>query len=109
MLRVLGDAGFHGAQLREAFSVVMAAQVGFVTMEFAPAPDDNKEQWASDMQALIGSVDAARHPILAANLDQMTNRSFTLRWENGRTAPMDPAFQLYVDTVIAGLEHLAKR
>lgn len=109
MLRVLSEAGFRGARLREAFSVVTAAQVGFVTLEFAPPPDENYEDWSAHMQALIHSADEARFPILAANLDRMANRSFTLRWENGRTAPMDPAFEFYVDTVIAGLERLAQQ
>lgn len=109
ILRTLSDAGFRDARLREAFSVVMAAQVGFVTTEFAPAPEEHAEQWSADMQGLIHSVDATRCPILAANLDQMTNQSFALRWENGRTAPMDTAFRLYVDTVIAGLEVLARQ
>lgn len=109
MLRVLSDAGFHDARLREAFSVVTAAQVGFVTLEYAPAPEENYADWSADMQALIHSADPARFPLLTANLDRMANQSFTLRWENGRTAPMDPAFELYVDTVIAGLERIAQQ
>lgn len=107
MLAVLGQAGFEGAGLVEAFSVVTAAQVGFVTLEFAPVPQEGGEQWSAEMRALIHSADPQHHPLLAAHLGQMANRSFTLRWENGATAPMDRAFALYVDTVIAGLEHIA--
>lgn len=106
MLRVLTDAGFAGARLGQAFSVVTAAQIGFVTLEFAPVPQDDVEQWSNEMRARIFSVDASRHPLLARNVKQMANRSFSLRWENGVTAPMDHAFELYVDTVIAGLEQI---
>lgn len=107
MLQVLVQAGFQGARLRQAFSVVTAAQVGFVTLEFAPAPREGAQQWSEQMQALLGSIDPARHPRLAEHIGQMANRSFTLRWESGDTAPMDRAFTLYVDTVIAGLERIA--
>ena len=108
MLQVLVQAGFHGSRLVQAFSVVTAAQVGFVTLEFAPAPREGGQQWSEQMQRLIHSVDPARHPLLAQHVGQMANRSFTLRWESGDSAPMDRAFALYVDTVIAGLEQIAK-
>ncbi len=106
-LEVLTDAGFADERLVEAFSVVTAAQVGFVTLEFAPAPQEHVEQWSDGMRALIFSADAGRHPLVARHRARMANRSFTLRWDNGTVAPMDRAFELYVDTVIAGLERIA--
>lgn len=107
MLAVLEQAGFRGARLHQAYSVVTAAQVGFTTLEFAPLPQDNPAQWAEDMQHLVTGMDRAAHPTLARHLDAMAGRSFTLRWQNGRSVPMDDAFALYVETVIAGLERLA--
>jgi TetR/AcrR family transcriptional regulator, tetracycline repressor protein len=109
MLEVLSHAGFTGAPLIEAFSVVIAAQVGFVTLEFAPPPPENPAEWAAEMQALVYSVDPVRHPLLARHLDQMANRSFTLRWQSGVEVPMDRNFKAYVETVIAGLEAMAAR
>lgn len=106
MLEVLTYAGFHDAGLIEAFSVVMAAQVGFVTLEFAPAPEDAPD-WATEMQALVQSVDRTRYRLLGQHIDAMANRSFTLRWQSGTDQPMDDKFHAYVETVIAGLSALA--
>jgi TetR/AcrR family transcriptional regulator, tetracycline repressor protein len=106
LLEVLGEAGFAGAGLVEAFSTVVAAEVGFVTMEFAPLPAEGAAAWTESMRAMIDSVDPQRYPRLAANLPAMANRSFMLRWQNGIEAPMDGPFEAYVATVIAGLEAL---
>lgn len=108
LLQVLSSAGFTGAHLVAAFDVVIAAQVGFVTLEFAPVPEDG-ETWANGMQASIQSVDGARHPLLAANLNRMANRSFMLRWQSGTEIAMDGSYRAYIDTVIAGLEAMATR
>ncbi|HWK47350.1 MAG TPA: TetR family transcriptional regulator [Stellaceae bacterium] len=109
MLQVLSEAGFRGQRLIAAFNVVIAAQVGFVTLEFAPAPAEDPAGWAEDMQRLIGSVTAERHPLLAAHLPRMANRSFTLRWQNGTVISLDSHFTAYIETVIAGLERLASQ
>lgn len=107
LLAVLHAAGFRQGRLIAAFNVVIAAQLGFVTLEFAPAPAEDAAGFEAEMQALLGAVDAAAHPLLAAHLPRMANRSFTLRWQNGREVPLDAAFEAYVETVIAGLERLA--
>lgn len=91
VLEALEAAGFRGPALAEAYSVVIAAQVGFVTLEFAPPPTENVAEWTGEMQAMVRSVDRQRHPRLAERLPSMANRSFTLRWENGTAAPMDAA------------------
>lgn len=104
LLEVLGEAGFAGTGLVEAFNTVVAAEVGFVTMEFAPLPAEGRTAWAETMQGMIGSVDPQRFPRLAAALPAMANRSFMLRWQNGTEVPMDRPFEAYVATVIAGLE-----
>jgi TetR/AcrR family transcriptional regulator, tetracycline repressor protein len=105
-LEVLTIAGFKEARLIEAFSVVIAAQVGFVTLEFAPAPDE-AASWSMQMQALVHSFDRKRYPLLAHHLPRMANRSFTLRWQNGVEMPMDRSFEAYVATIIGGLEAMA--
>jgi TetR/AcrR family tetracycline transcriptional repressor len=109
LLEVLTEAGFKDERLIEAFSVVTAAQVGFVTLEFAPPPADDTAEWSASMRELIGSVAPGRYPILARHVGRMANRSFTLRWQNGSEVPLDRSFAAYVETVIAGLEALARR
>jgi TetR/AcrR family tetracycline transcriptional repressor len=109
MLEVLSQAGFRDRRLIEAFNVVIAAQVGFVTLEFAPAPAEDAESWEAGMRGLIGSVDAAKYPLLARHVPKMANRSFTLRWQNGTQVSFERHFLAYVETVIAGLEQMAAR
>jgi TetR/AcrR family transcriptional regulator, tetracycline repressor protein len=109
VLEVLSEAGFRGERLVQAFSVVTAAQVGFATLEFAPPPAENGAEWSAEMQRLVFSVDAERTPLLARHLPQMANRSFTLRWQSGTEMPMAANFDLYVETVIAGLEAMAAK
>jgi AcrR family transcriptional regulator len=109
MLEVLRGAGFRDQNLIAAFNVVVAAQVGFVTLEFAPLPAEDPGGWAADMRRLIGSVSAERHPLLAAHLPRMANRSFHVRWQNGTEVSLDAYFEAYVDTVIKGLEGLSAR
>ncbi|UFN49972.1 TetR/AcrR family transcriptional regulator C-terminal domain-containing protein [Roseomonas sp. OT10] len=107
LLEVLRDAGFRDQGLVAAFNVVVAAQVGFVTLEFAPAPAEDAPAWEEGMRALLAGVRPDRYPLLAAHLPRMANRSFTLRWQNGTAMPLDAHFEAYVDTVIAGLERRA--
>ena len=109
MLEILSEAGFRGSKLIEAFNVVIAAQVGFVTLEFAPAPAEDPSGWEQEMRRLIGSVDARQYPLLAGHLPAMANRSFTLRWQNGTEVSFEKHFLAYVETVIAGLEQMAAR
>jgi TetR/AcrR family tetracycline transcriptional repressor len=109
LLGVLARAGFAGQRLVDAFSVVTAAQVGFVTLEFAPPPPENAAEWAEGMRSLVGSVSAEDYPLLARHVGGMANRAFTLRWQNGTEAPLDSSFEAYVETVVAGLERLAAR
>lgn len=108
LLTVLQTAGFRDGGLISAFNVVTAAQVGFATLEFAPAPAEDARGWEDEMRRLLGRVSPDTHPLLAANLPHMANRSFTLRWQNGTAVPLDTHFEAYVATVIAGLERLAK-
>jgi TetR/AcrR family tetracycline transcriptional repressor len=109
MLEILSQAGFRDRKLIEAFNVVIAAQVGFVTLEFAPAPAEDASNWEDEMRRLIGSVDAGTYPLLAKHLPAMANRSFTLRWQNGTQVSFERHFLAYVETVIAGLERMAAR
>ncbi|MFA6117603.1 MAG: TetR family transcriptional regulator [Sphingomonas sp.] len=108
-LSALTSAGFTGQDLIDAFNVVTAAQVGFVTLEFAPPPPDAADQWSQDMQKRIHAVDPDEHPLLAEHIEQMANRAFTVRWQNGRDVPLDRGFDAYVETVVLGLEAIAAR
>ena len=104
----LANAGFRADDILDAFNVVIAAKVGFVTLEFAPQPEDSLK-WRQAMQQRIHAVDAKQHPLLAHYLPQFANRAFMLRWDNGSTAPLDRSFDTYVDVVIEGLSAMLSR
>jgi AcrR family transcriptional regulator len=103
ILDVLAAAGFAGDHLIHAYNAVIAVQVGFVTLEFAPAPKEDRESWADDIKAHLRGADAAAHPVLAQNLDRLENRAFIARWQNGADVPLDESFELFIDIAVAGL------
>jgi TetR/AcrR family tetracycline transcriptional repressor len=103
ILSVLASAGFTGDHLVHAYNAVIAVQVGFVTLEFAPAPKEDREGWADDIKAHLRGADAAAHPVLAQNLDRLENRAFIARWQNGADVPLDESFELFIDIAVAGL------
>jgi AcrR family transcriptional regulator len=108
ILTVLAAAGFIGDQLIHAYNAVIAVQVGFVTLEFAPAPQENRESFADTVKAHLRGADAAAHPVLAQNLSRLENRAFIARWQNGADVPLDASFELFIDIAVAGLAQRAK-
>ncbi len=108
VLAALQQAGFSGPALVGAYNTFIAALAGFTTLEFAPLPD-NTGAWQDQVQQSLQSVDAEQHPTLAQNMHRLSNRGFSLRWQNGVDAALDESFAFYVDTVLCGLETLANR
>jgi AcrR family transcriptional regulator len=107
LLAKLSQAGFQAEDLVHAYNTVVAALAGFITQEFATAPDD--EGWRTGVQERLAAVDAEACPTLAANLPLLADKAFILRWRSGDEAPMDASFDRYVEIVIAGLERFARR
>lgn len=108
VLAALQQAGFSGQSLAGAYNTFIAALAGFTTLEFAPLPE-NTEAWQYQVQENLRAVDAEKHPTLAQNMDQLSNRGFSLRWQNGVDAALDESFTFYVDTLLCGLETQALR
>lgn len=104
ILAVLLTAGFRDDQLVQAYNAVIAVQVGFVTLEFAPTPPEDTERWATDLKATFGSIDPQQHPALAEYLPRLENRAFIVRWQNGASVPLDESFELFIDIAVQGLE-----
>jgi TetR/AcrR family tetracycline transcriptional repressor len=108
ILTVLTAAGFTGDHLVHAYNAVIAVQVGFVTLEFAPAPKEDRESWADTIKAHLRGADATAHPVLAQNLERLENRAFIARWQNGADVPLDASFELFIDIAVAGLAQRVK-
>jgi TetR/AcrR family tetracycline transcriptional repressor len=104
ILSVLSSAGFRDDLLVHAYNAVIAIQVGFVTLELAPTPDENQEGWAAQIQSSLRDIDAEKYPVLARNLARLENRAFIVRWQNGTEVPLDDSFELFIDIAIRGLE-----
>jgi len=109
ILALLDGAGFRGRSLVDAYNVVIAAKVGFVTLEFATPPAKGIDDWKGALERQLSSVQSSTYPTLARYLPELANRAFILRWENGADQPLDAAFESFIEVVLSGLaERLRK-
>ena len=109
VLAALAEAGFEGQPLLEAYNCVIAAMLGFVTMEFSPLPADNTQAWAEELRERVHTIRPLDHPVLARNLPLLANNAFIVRWDNGTTVPLDSSFERHIRITIDGLEAFARR
>jgi AcrR family transcriptional regulator len=104
VLAALHAAGFRDMALADAYNAVIAAMLGFVTLELAPLPGEDAEAWASSLTDRLHSVSPLRYPLLAQQLPQLANSAFILRWTNGVERPLDSGFEAFIDSFLTGLE-----
>ena len=109
VLAALTEAGFEGEPLLEAYNCVVAAMLGFLTMEFSPLPADNTQAWAEELRERVYTIRPLDHPVLSRHLPQLANKAFILRWDNGTTVPLDSSFERHIQITIDGLEAFARR
>lgn len=107
ILTALETAGFADGRLVDAYNAVVAAMLGYVTLELAPMPADDPLDWATAFEDKIRSLPPSQYPRLTANLKLLANRAFIVRWRSGIEAPLTTGFELYVEAFIAGLQRLA--
>lgn len=107
VLSALDAAGFSGSQLIAAYNAVIAAMLGYVTLELAPAPSGDPD-WAQAFEEQLKALPAKDYPLIAQHRDAMLNRAFILRWKSGVDHPLDLGFDAYVDAVIAGLKAIPR-
>ncbi|MWD28999.1 TetR family transcriptional regulator [Aquicoccus sp. SCR17] len=103
VLTALSDAGYRGDDMRNAFNALIGGIGGFVTMEFAPAPDDKAGEWKALFAERVAAIDADRFPQTHAVLPEFSNRIFVLRWQNGKHISYDSGFEFLLDLLIGGL------
>lgn len=104
VLTALHGAGFRDDALVDTYNAVVAAMLGYVTLEFAPAPRDDPDGWAREFQGRLRALPPDHYPLIHANFGRLANRAFILRWESGSTAPLDGGFETYLDAFVRGLE-----
>jgi AcrR family transcriptional regulator len=100
-LDVLAGAGFRGQGLVDAYNVVIGCVVGFLGLELAASPDD--EKWTEAREAEWQHLDHERYPRIAESRELLDRGAFVIRRHSGVDLPLDGAFEAAVDTVIRGL------
>jgi AcrR family transcriptional regulator len=109
ILAALKTAGFSTPHIVDAYNAVVAAMIGYVTLELAPMPVDDPADWASEMENRMRGLPADQYPLLLGHMELMLNKAFIVRWQSGRVNPLTGGFDLYVEMVIAGLEGILSR
>ncbi len=108
ILAVISKAGFPEKHLVDVYNVIIAAQVGFVTLELATLPTEDAQVWSDAQRKRIGNVDVLRYPLLGRYLPALANKAFILRWDNGTQAPMESSFARFVEVIVQGLDDMLK-
>lgn len=103
ILALLEAAGFEDGGLVHAYNVVIAAMVGFVTMELATGPSEDPQGWAYAHESHMQSVSAADHPALARHLPRLMKNAFIVRSSSGIEHPLDTSFEAWVKVCLHGL------
>jgi TetR/AcrR family tetracycline transcriptional repressor len=106
-LSALTEAGFRGERLVDAYNAVIAAMLGYVTLELSPVPVDDPYGWAKEFEHKIRNLSPSEYPHLVANLGKLANRAFVVRWQSGMDVPLPGGFNLYVEALIVGLQYQA--
>jgi AcrR family transcriptional regulator len=104
LLDRLEAAGWRGEELVDVYNAVVGAVVGFVGVELASIPAEDHTQWQDQFSDSLSRVDAERFPALHRNLPFARNRALMVRWESGTTRPLDGAWAVLLDSLVAGLE-----
>ncbi|MBN8294805.1 TetR family transcriptional regulator [Rhodobacter sp. NTK016B] len=103
VLTALHDAGYRGPGMRDAFNALIGGLCGFVTMEFAPAPDEKANEWEALFAERVAAIDPDLFPYTHSVLPEVSNRIFVLRWENGKHVSYASGFDFLLDLLIEGL------
>ncbi|WP_171060617.1 TetR/AcrR family transcriptional regulator [Poseidonocella sp. HB161398] len=104
VLAALRQAGYDGQPLADAMSALVGGIFGFVTMELAPQAPGARPDWAESFSAALDDLPEAEFPETRRAMPLLRNRAFVLRWSSGAEVPLDSAFEMLVDSLIAGLE-----
>jgi len=108
-LCALRSGGFEGPRLVNAYNAVIAAMLGYVTLELAPMPTDDPQGWASAFEKQVRRLSSNEHPVLSQYVDRLANRAFILRWQSGSQVPLTGGFDTYVEMVVGGLQLIAQQ
>jgi AcrR family transcriptional regulator len=104
ILAALERAGFAGTALLHAYNAYVGSLVGWVSVELSADPARHDPGWRDEFAAALRGLGPDEHPTLAANLDDLADAAFGLRWHGGAERPLDESFDFALGTWVAGLE-----
>ena len=104
LLDRLERAGWSGTALIDVYNAVVGAVVGFIGVELSTIPVEDHARWQGEFETGLDQMDAGRFPALHRNLPHARNRALLVRWESGANRPLDGAWNVLLDGLIAGLQ-----
>lgn len=103
LLGVLERAGFRETDLLDAYNTVIGYILGWTTLELSAEPAGVTEAWREEFSGRMRDLDPNAYPVVARNRETVENNAFMVRYESGRTRPMDRSFAAGLDAVLRGL------
>lgn len=108
VLLVLHRTGLSGSRLVDTYNAIIAAMVGYVTLELALEPVQSERSWVTKFKRQLRELDAREYPMVTGHLDELSNRAFMLRWQNGVKAPLTGGFNTFVEAFLRGLKAMVE-
>jgi AcrR family transcriptional regulator len=104
ILASLQRGGVPSDAVVDVYNASVGTFIGFLTVELAtPAAPGEQAAFTETVRSHLEEVDAVRHPVLAQHRTRWENHAFGLRWGNGAEQPLDDAYDLLVEVILAGL------
>ena len=106
MISALHRGGFTGATLADAFNTFTGSVAGWVAVELSAVADVPDDAWRTDFEEALRNLSPAEFPTITANLCNLADQAFTLRWHTGSEKPLDASFDTALTVWLAGLRSL---
>lgn len=103
LLTVLSEAGFRGQHLVSAYNAVTSNVFGWISGEYATAPEDADDSWEDFFEEQLTAAGTANLPALRDGLGLLANHAFMLRWQSGDEQPMLESYDFMLDVLVDGL------
>src|SRR5207248_4085394 len=100
--------GFRGAALADAFNTFTGSVSGWVAVELSAVGDELDDDWRRECERRVVGLLPVEFPTIAANLSDLADEVFTLRWHGGGEKPLDRSFEAALVVWLAGLRALRR-
>lgn len=108
ILTALQRGGFEGPTLAAAFNAFSGSVAGWVAIELSVGGGEADQRWRADFEAGVRGLAPEAFPTITANLADLADEVFTLRWHGGHEKPLDRSFEAALGVWLAGLRALRR-